>query len=65
MNTEPSNPNNCATCDYEKDPLGTGYCYMWQEPPTFVCHQHTRLWMGLADLRSLINTAGTAKGARE
>lgn len=61
MNTEPSNPNNCATCDYEKDPLGTGHCYMWKEPPTFVCRQHTRRRMDLADLRSLINTAGTAK----
>ena len=61
MSTTTSNPNNCTTCDYEKDPLGQGYCYMWERAPVFVCHQHTRRRLGLADLRTLINTAATAK----
>ncbi len=61
MSTTTSNPNNRSTCDYEKDPLGTGYCYMWERAPNFVCHQHTRRRLGLADLRTLINTAATAK----
>lgn len=34
------NPNNCSTCQHKKNPDG-GWCYMFRDEPTSVCHQHT------------------------
>ena len=65
MTLSPTNPNNCSTCGYEKDPEGTGYCYMWKDAPTFVCHQHSLRRNSLANLLTRIPSADAAKGAAE
>ncbi|MBP8163154.1 MAG: hypothetical protein KAX89_06225 [Propionivibrio sp.] len=65
MTPSPTNPNNCGTCDYEKDPQGTGYCYMWEKAPDFVCHQHSLRRNSLANLLTRIPSADAAKGAAE
>ena len=65
MTPSPTNPNNCGTCDYEKDPLGTGYCYMWKEAPTFVCRQHSLRRTGLTDLLRGTPSDDATKGAME
>lgn len=65
MTLSPTNPNNCSTCGYEKDPQGTGYCYMWKDAPTFVCHQHTLRRTGLTGFRLPTLIPDPAKGTSE
>lgn len=40
-----SNLNNCQTCEYKhikaSDDTGAGWCYMFRDEPTTICHQHT------------------------
>lgn len=47
------NPNNCETCDHIHRPDG-GHCYMFRDPPTEVCYQHTKRRLRSISLPALI-----------
>jgi len=40
-----TNPNNCDTCYFrqvEHDQNAVQFCYMFKNPPTDICGQHTK-----------------------
>ena len=36
----PHDPERCKTCTYRDDPRDHGYCYMFFQEPTSLCHHY-------------------------